>query len=49
VTVLDTYAVACGLLEAAERDVLRDVIACRLARDFLADAGVLDEWRERAA
>ena len=47
--VLDHYAAALGLLTPAERDVLRDVIACRLARDYLADTGKLDELKERAA
>lgn len=49
VTVLDTYAAACGLLTAAERDVLRDVIAARLARDYLVDIGYLEEIQREAA
>lgn len=47
--VLDMYAYVCRGLTPAERDVLRDVIACRLARDYIADAGKLDELSERAA
>jgi hypothetical protein len=46
--VLGAYAAACGNLTQAERDVLRDVIAARLARDYLAERGDLETW-ERAA
>jgi len=46
--VLAAYTAASRTLTAAEREVLRDVIACRLARDWLEEIGVLDE-RERAA
>jgi hypothetical protein len=46
--VLGIYTVAARSLTPAERDVLRDVIACRLAADWLEESGVLDE-RERAA
>ena len=46
--VLGSYAAACRVLPPAERDVLRDVIAARLARDYLETLGVLDE-QERAA
>ena len=35
--VLGSYAAAARTLTAAERDVLRDVIACRLAADWLEE------------
>ena len=47
--VLGAYQDQLEFLTAAEQDVLRDVIACRLARDYLADVGALDELKERAA
>jgi hypothetical protein len=47
--VLGAYLAARRLLRTpAERDVLRDVIACALARDYLAEME-LDERKERAA
>ena len=49
--VLRAYQEQLEFLTAAERDVLRDVIACRLAKDYLVDAGKLDlaAETERAA
>jgi hypothetical protein len=47
--VLAAYTAACGRLTLAERDVLRDVIAARLARDWLAERGELPAEQERAA
>jgi hypothetical protein len=46
--VIGSYRAACQTLTAAERDVLRDIIATRLAADWLEQLGVLDE-EERAA
>ncbi len=46
---LGIYEYACRSLTAAERDTLRDILAARLAMDYLADASAFDEWRERAA
>lgn len=39
---LGVYAAWCQRLNPAEADVLRDVIAARLAADYLADRGDLD-------
>jgi hypothetical protein len=41
--VIGSYQAACAKLTQAERDVLRDVIAARLAHDYLADVGKLTE------
>jgi hypothetical protein len=48
VMVIGAYAAAFNRLTAAERDVLRDVIAARLARDYLAERGELDTWETAA-
>jgi hypothetical protein len=45
---LGSYAAACQLLRADEREVLRDIVAARLARDYLEALGVLED-RARAA
>jgi hypothetical protein len=37
--VLAVYTAACRTLNAAERDVLRDILAARLAADYLAEQG----------
>lgn len=41
VTVIETYAAVCGLLNPAERDTLRDVLCARIAKDYLAERGDL--------
>jgi hypothetical protein len=46
--VLGAYQAALRTLTAAERDVLRDVIACRLAADWLEEIGELSEAEEAA-
>jgi len=46
--VLGAYQAACLTLTPAERDVLRDIVAARLAKDYLESLGVLDDL-ERAA
>lgn len=46
--VLGAYTDQLPFLTAAERDVLRDVIAARLARDYLADLGELARSRRAA-
>jgi hypothetical protein len=48
--VLGAYAAACRTLTPAERDVLRDIIAARLAADYLEARGELGtDDVERAA
>ena len=50
VSVIGAYQAVCTELTAAEADVLRDVIACRLARDYAVALGELDVLdAERAA
>jgi hypothetical protein len=47
---LGAYLAALRLLPtAAERDTLRDVVACRLAHDWLAEQGLFREDEEQAA
>jgi hypothetical protein len=46
---LGAYAAACRLLTADERETLRDIVAARLARDYLEARGGLDEQERDAA
>lgn len=40
-SVIGSYRAACAELSAAERDVLRDILCARVARDYLHDLGEL--------
>jgi hypothetical protein len=47
---IGAYRASARMLSPAERDVLRDVLAARLAADYLTELGVLGEReREQAA
>lgn len=45
--VLGAYQAACRTLDAREREALRDIIAARLAKDYLEALEIAE--RERAA
>jgi len=45
---LGGYAAACQMLTADEREVLRDIVAARLAKNYLEGLGALHD-KERAA
>ncbi len=49
VTVITAYTDQLEFLTPSEADVLRDVLACRLARDYAVALGELDELKEWAA
>jgi hypothetical protein len=47
--VLNALATARRSLGAAEYDVLLDVVACRLAHEYIAGLGVFDDHKGEAA
>lgn len=47
--VLGAYQASARRLTAPERDVLRDVIAARLAHDYLTEQGVFDNLDQEQA